>query len=410
MGQTLAEIAEVLKESDKKVQLIYAFNGIGKTRLSREFIKSFDKEEKEEEDWANSKRKVLYYNALTEDLFYWLNSDNEHKLKIQPNKFTDWIIGDRGQDQNIIKYFQRYADDKLTPFFEEQIKVENSGGRSYNKSCYPQVGFSYLRGTERSDNVKVSKAEERCFIWSVFYSLVVEVVEMLKDSKEKREDNSFDELEYVFIDDPVSSLDDNHLIELAVDVANLVKTNESDLKFIITTHNPLFYNVLSNELNNKRPNRNEKIVMEDAVVNGLAYKPKESIKYRLNKQNDGKYVLTKLDRKTPFSYHLYLLSELREARNNDQIEKYHFSFVRNILEKTATFLGYSKWEELLPKMADKTPDPFANRLLNLSSHSAHAGDEVAEVQENDKTKFIELLDFLETEYKFSKMKQSDDNL
>ena len=37
MGQTLIEIAQTLKVANKKVQLIYAFNGSGKTRLSREF-------------------------------------------------------------------------------------------------------------------------------------------------------------------------------------------------------------------------------------------------------------------------------------------------------------------------------------------------------------------------------------
>ena len=37
MGKSLTEIAEELKGNDKKVQLIYAFNGTGKTRLSREF-------------------------------------------------------------------------------------------------------------------------------------------------------------------------------------------------------------------------------------------------------------------------------------------------------------------------------------------------------------------------------------
>jgi wobble nucleotide-excising tRNase len=35
--KTLTEIAQQLKDSNKKVQLIYAFNGTGKTRLSREF-------------------------------------------------------------------------------------------------------------------------------------------------------------------------------------------------------------------------------------------------------------------------------------------------------------------------------------------------------------------------------------
>ena len=37
MSKTLTEIAQQLKDAKKKVQLIYAFNGVGKTRLSREF-------------------------------------------------------------------------------------------------------------------------------------------------------------------------------------------------------------------------------------------------------------------------------------------------------------------------------------------------------------------------------------
>ena len=37
MGQSLTVIAQTLRDADKKVQLIYAFNGSGKTRLSREF-------------------------------------------------------------------------------------------------------------------------------------------------------------------------------------------------------------------------------------------------------------------------------------------------------------------------------------------------------------------------------------
>ena len=41
MGQTLTEIAQTLKDANKKVQLIYAFNDTGKTRLSREFREGF---------------------------------------------------------------------------------------------------------------------------------------------------------------------------------------------------------------------------------------------------------------------------------------------------------------------------------------------------------------------------------
>ena len=67
MGQTLIEIAQTLKDADKKVQLIYAFNGIGKTRLSREFRLLVAPKDAEDEEETGIK--VLYYNAFTEDLF-----------------------------------------------------------------------------------------------------------------------------------------------------------------------------------------------------------------------------------------------------------------------------------------------------------------------------------------------------
>ena len=35
MGQSLEELAKQLLDANKKVQLIYSFNGTGKTRLSR---------------------------------------------------------------------------------------------------------------------------------------------------------------------------------------------------------------------------------------------------------------------------------------------------------------------------------------------------------------------------------------
>lgn len=120
MSKTLTEIAQQLKAANKKVQLIYAFNGSGKTRLSRALkdliAPKSDDADNEEVTSEFSQQKVLYYNAFTEDLFYWdndLDLDTKPKLKIQPNKFTDWVIGEQGQGPNIIETFQRYANDKL---------------------------------------------------------------------------------------------------------------------------------------------------------------------------------------------------------------------------------------------------------------------------------------------------------
>ena len=58
MSESLNEIAKKLKDNGKKVQLIYAFNGTGKTRLSREFknlVSPKDDEEVEETGLLNKK-------------------------------------------------------------------------------------------------------------------------------------------------------------------------------------------------------------------------------------------------------------------------------------------------------------------------------------------------------------------
>ena len=395
MGKTLTEIAEQLKNTNNMVQLIYAFNGTGKTRLSREFKeliapKTGDSESEGEGDRSElSRSKILYYNAFTEDLFYWdndLENDAAPKLKIQPNSFTDWVLKDQGQDQNIITTFQRYTSDKLSPRFNEEYKSKGKGDKEITVNAFSEVTFSMRRGDdEHSGNLKISKGEESNFIWSTFYTLLELVIDMLNvPEPEERETNDFDRLEYVFIDDPVSSLDENSLIQMAVDLAQLIKTNESVIKFIITTHNPLFYNVLHNELNS-----------DDG-----SYKKRNFEKYRMIKRDDGFYELIRQPNDSPFSYHLYLKSELEKAIESGQLNKYHFNFLRNILEKTSTFLGYNKWGDLLPRADDGKPNPYETRIINISSHSKHAGEEVRELTEEDKRVLRYLVKEFNNMYRF----------
>ena len=354
MSQSLTEISQTLIAANKKVQLIYAFNGTGKTRLSREF-KELIAPKNTEVDEENIK--ILYYNAFTEDLFYWDNdllNDDDRKLKIHSNKYTKWAFIDQGQEPNITAHFQRYTSDKLTPSFNED---------------FSEVRFSFERGDDSGlDFVKISKGEESCFIWSVFYSLLDQTINVLNVAEVgDRETNQFNDLEYVFIDDPVSSLDDSHLIELAVNIAELIKSSTSDLKFIITTHNPLFYNVLFNEFNNADTLR--------------GYKVRQSKKWRFEKLIDGTFLLIEQFKDSPFSYHLFLLSELEKAIQSGNIQKYHYNFLRNIFEKTSTFLGYNNWRDLLPQ---ESQEAYYNRIINLSSHSKHHGEEISILDDNDK--------------------------
>lgn len=391
MSKTLTEISQQLKDANKKVQLIYAFNGTGKTRLSREF-KELVSPKTGSEDTQHSElaeKTILYYSAFTEDLFYWDNDlafDAEPKLLIQPNSFTRWVLEEQGQDRNITSNFQRYTNDKLTPRFNEEYKVKGSDDKEITIKAFSEVTFSMERGNEaHAGNLKISKGEESNFIWSVFYTLIEQVISILNvPEPADRETRDFDQLKYVFIDDPVSSLDENHLILLAVDLAQLVKSNESDVKFIITTHNPLFYNVLHNELNS-----------DDGD-----YKKKWLDKYRMTKLDDGTYQLVSQPNDSPFSYHLFLKSELEKAIESGQLSKYHFNFLRNILEKTSTFLGYKKWGDLLPKTDDGKTNPYEARIINISSHSKHAGEEVADLTEDDKRVLRYLVNEINTTYRF----------
>jgi wobble nucleotide-excising tRNase len=371
MSQSLNAIAEQLRASDKKVQLIYAFNGSGKTRLSRAFKGLFAAErdgEIEGDDEAESDSsplKILYYNAFTEDLFYWDNGRTEDfapKLIIQPNNFTQWALVDQGQDQNVIASFQHYSSDKLTPVFNPE---------------FSEVSFSFQRGNQAPEaNIKLSKGEESTFIWSVFHTMLDLVVETLNVAEQdERDTDQFNDLEYVFIDDPVSSLDENHLIELAVNIASIIKHSESDLKFIITTHNPLFYNVLYHELGSAK-------------------------KYLLSKAEDGSQLLEDLKSDSPFAYHLYLKRELETAIETGQVRKYHFNFLRNLLEKTSTFLGYEKWADLLPQTDDGRTNPYESRMINLFSHSKHSAAEVTELKDDDKRMLAFLVGKINETYRF----------
>ena len=384
MGKSLIDIAKQLKNG-KQIQLIYAFNGTGKTRLSREFRLLIDPKNDESGDpIENTGVKVIYYNAFTEDLFYWdndLNGDADRKLKIQPNSFTDWILKEQGQEANIIANFQRYTNDKLTPRFNQEYTTRDSQDKDIVVNAYSEVTFSMERGDDTNiSNIKISKGEESNFIWSVFYSLLEQIVEVLNvPHPSERETDKFNQLKYIFIDDPVSSLDDNHLIELAVNLAQVIKSCNSGLKFVVTTHSPLFYNVLHNEL-------------------GLNKQGKREGCYLLEKFEDGTFNLNVKfgDSNRSFSYHLHLKQIIEVAVENNQIERFHFTFLRNLYEKTASFLGYREWAQLLPD--DK--QLYYNRMIQFTSHSTLSNDVIPDPTEPEKQIVKFLLNHLVSTYSF----------
>lgn len=363
LDENLKAIAQQLVDANRKVQLIYAFNGVGKTRLSRALKDLVAPKIEGDEEVEPSRQKILYYNAFTEDLFYWDNDligDAEPKLMIQQNTFTDWILGQQGKGNEVIANFQHYASPRITPVFEEADEVR--AGKRTGAKTYPSVTFSIATGDDAGrQGIKISKGEESNFIWSIFFTLIQEVVSVLSvPDPADRPTSQFDKLEYIFVDDPVSSLDDNHLIELAQSLALIIKDCPQDgPKFIVTTHNPLFFNVLHNAL-------------------------KSALSYRLCRNQDGLFTLEPQKTDSPFSYHLHLLETLKSAAAEGAFEKYHYNLLRNVLEKTATFLGYENWGDLLPKTAEGSNDLYLKRMVDISSHSKHSAHELAELSDDDK--------------------------
>jgi hypothetical protein len=112
MSESLKNAAEQLRDNNKKTQLIYAFNGSGKTRLSRAFkalLKpNLDEHEADDSNSELAQKNILYYNAFTEDLFYWDNdlaNDELRVLKIHPNALLAGFLKRKGKIVILLKIF-----------------------------------------------------------------------------------------------------------------------------------------------------------------------------------------------------------------------------------------------------------------------------------------------------------------
>ena len=118
----------------------------------------------------------------------------------------------------------------------------------------------------------------------------------------------------------------------------------------------------------------------------------------LERFEDGNFALTEKngDSNKSFSYHLYLKQTIEQAIADSKVERFHFTLLRNLYEKTASFLGYPKWSELLPD--DKKL--YLSRVLTFTSHSTLSNEAVAEPNDAEKATVNFLLKHLTNNYKF----------
>jgi hypothetical protein len=325
----------------KSFVLLYAYNGTGKTRLSMEFKEQGKNKRKE------NGRDTLYFNAFTEDLFSWDNDllgDSERKLKINSESSFFSGLKDLSLEERIGKYLERYTDINFKIDYEDW-----------------HVGFY----KEDSDYIKVSRGEENIFIWCVFLSICQLVIE-------KHEAYAW--VKYLYVDDPISSLDDNNAIAVASDLAQLLKTSKEHLKVVISSHHGLFFNIICNELKNE-----------------------QHTKYFFYRRGKELYSLQATE-DTPFLNHVSMLCELQKASESGELYTYHFNMLRSILEKTSTFFGHDDFSFCIHGVEDQV---LYARALNLLSHGKYSIYEPKEMVADTKELFNKILSAFLDRYKFN---------
>lgn len=355
--------------------LLYAYNRTGKTRLSMEFKGEGKRKTKKNPTGSPD---TLYFNAYTEDLFTWdndLENDAVRGLKInQASRFFDGFKNEP-LEPTIDEYLRRYADFDFDFTFEE-VQL---GNESFSRPVF--VKFS--KGDE--SHIKISRGEQNLFIWCVFIAICEQLLKY---------PDAYSAVKNVYIDDPISSLDDNNAIAVACDLAKLLRRLASrknqngapaPIKVVFSSHHALFFNVMCNEIGRAK---------EDEPK--VAHK-----RYFLHRPNgDGAYTLRATE-DTPFFHHVASLAELQMAAvpSTGKLYTFHFNALRSIMEKTASFFGHSDISFCLMALNEEDLALY-NRALNLLSHGKYAIHEPTEMGEDNKELFRRILEDFTSAFQF----------
>lgn len=352
---SLIEIAQQLKDNNENIILVYAFNSTGKTQLSVAY-KNLTKA-------ANDgKHAGVYYNAFSEDLFVWDNDEPNYntnvKLDITPsnlNQFHNFLVTAPG-------------------ILEKKLAAYNPGyDFSFNEHENPEDGIDYITFSKKGDEtikpIKISRGEEKIFIWCFFLALF-EV-----DAFSGTQDAHF------FIDDPVSSLDDHNIFITADAIMDIIDTNYLKKRIIVTTHHIGIFSILFDRL--KKGGKSEK------------YKKLTKPFILSNKEGD---LTLKAHDKDVFLFHLHLLQTLEEAKGS-KLYLYHFVLLRQILENITSFLGTGRLNHVLKEIGIADVEGAAN-IINSLSHQNTYSLRFNEMQVAEETFFKEVFEKIMIKYNF----------
>ena len=214
---------------------------------------------------------------------------------------------------------------------------------------------------EKIEGIKVSRSEESIFVWCFFVAILQLAIDPDIDA--------YNWANYLFIDDPISSLDDQNAVQVAVHLVNLLRDATDPPGVVISTHHPLFHNVLWNELRREKCRR-----------------------LFLGKESGNDTFILRDTGATPFFHHISTLIELYKDAKRGHVEKWHYSSLRAIAEKAASFHGYERFEECIQDDGHEFDAKLHGRFLNLYSHGGYSHFESSELLDEDKKHFQDILD------------------
>lgn len=355
---TLQEVTDNFIQSNENIYLVYAFNGTGKTRLSVNLKDSLKLED--------GSHQGVYFNSYSEDLFVW---DNEEVvLKIESSSLNNFhqYMGTELDVQDKLKYYSTKFDFRYNLIQDDD----------------PQKGWksiSFFNPDDAETNIKISRGEEKIFIWCWFLTLF-EVSELI----EKQD-------KYIFIDDPVSSLDDNNIFNSARLLLDLFKDKVDTTKMVITTHHAGLFSILESWLRKG----------DNAGVFKAKYdkgEVKNKFITRILEKNEEVYSL-KSTKKGSFFYHLMLVDLLNEAKDSNSLGFQHFVFLRQLLETISSFLGKPRFSYALEKLEFKDTSTKTD-IINARSHEFY-NQKATFLDEPDKQVIIEIMEAINSKFAFA---------
>ena len=382
---------DVCEDQFTNCALVFAYNGTGKTRLSYDFAHYGRDEE--------SPHHTLYYNAYTEDLFTWDNdlaNNTDHRLLINQDSALIQGLAGYSFSEPLHKYLDTFTDIDFE-FHYDKDNAEIPDYVVFSKTIKFEQELNGERVTieDKMENIKISRGEERLFVWCFFRCILDQVV---------GGNDAYKDIEYIYIDDPISSLDDNNVIAFAVQLYSVIRqqlkqevdayragnTDFRRVKFVVSSHHALFFHVM---------------------LHGLIGDRKLG-RFYLHRDKDANGLLLKaMSDNAPFYYNVAMMSEIQDAIRNDKLYTYHFTIMRSVMEKIMEFFGHFDYRYILDGILYKgnrfEETAFSkgelidlySRIVNVFSHQGSFFSP-REMNEDNKDSLKTLFYHIKNKYRF----------